>query len=182
MLVANTITAVRLVAAPLTAGAIVGGWRATAALLFVVAVVTDLADGVVARRRGEVSAFGGLFDHTTDATYVTVVLAALAWLGEVPWLLPPLVALAFLQYMLDSRALTGARLRASQLGRWNGIAYYVLAGAPIVRDAVDLPWPPASWVRGAAWLLVVTTALSMFDRWTSRRRAPDSPAAKTADR
>jgi phosphatidylglycerophosphate synthase len=182
MLVANAITSVRLVAAPLTACAVVGGFRAGAAALFALAVITDLGDGIVARSRGEASTFGGVFDHATDATYVTLVLAALAWLGEVPHVLPPLVALAFLQYLIDSRAHTGARLRASQLGRWNGIAYYVLAGTPIVRDALALTWPPGAWVRGLGWLLVVTTGLSMFDRWSSRRRALGSPEAGTKDR
>ena len=43
-----------------------------------------------------------------------------------PLVLPGLVAAAFVQYTLDSRALAGQRLRASALGRWNGIAYFVL--------------------------------------------------------
>ena len=35
--------------------------------LFVVAVATDLADGRVARRRGEVTPLGGFADHAVDA-------------------------------------------------------------------------------------------------------------------
>ena len=182
MTVANAITLVRLIAAPLTAYAVFSGHALLAGLLFVLAVVTDLGDGIVARRRNEASTFGGLFDHATDATYVTVALAAVAMRGEVPWLLPPLIAIAFLQYVLDSRAHVGLALRASQLGRWNGIAYFALAGTPLVRDALALGWPPATWVYGAGWVLVATTALSMLDRATSRRTAPGSHAAGTEDR
>src|SRR5262245_20503754 len=182
MSVANAITFVRLLAAPVTAAAVLTGRGFAAAILFVLAVVTDLVDGIVARKRHEVSAFGGLFDHATDATYVTVVLGALAWRGDVSFVLPPLVAAAFLQYVVDSRAHIGLALRASQLGRWNGIAYFALAGTPLIRDALGLAVPSNAWVYWASVALVVTTLLSMLDRLTSRRRARGSPAAGTADR
>ena len=182
MTVANAITLVRLVAAPLTAYAIFNARTTLAGSLFALAVLTDLVDGIVARRRNEASTFGGLFDHATDATYVTVVLTALVWRGEVPSVLPLLVALAFLQYVLDSRAHVGRALRASRLGRWNGIAYFAVAGAPLVRDALGLFVPSPTWVYAAGWALVVTTVLSMLDRATSRRTAPDSHAAGTGDR
>jgi hypothetical protein len=85
--------------------------------------------------------------------------------------LPAAVALAFLQYTLDSRALQGAPLRASALGRWNGIAYFVPIGTVVVRDALGLRWPPAGLVLGLGWLLVATTLLSMADRALALRRA-----------
>jgi len=182
MTVANAITLVRLIAAPITAWAVLSGNALLAGSLFALAVITDLGDGIVARRRNEVSAFGGLFDHTTDATYVSVVLAAVAFQSEVPIVLPPLIAAAFVQYVIDSRAHVGLALRASQLGRWNGIAYFALAGVPLIRDALSLEWPPATWVYVAGWVLVATTLLSMLDRATSRRTAPDSPVAGTGDR
>lgn len=67
---------------------------------------------------------------------MTAGLAALVARGEVPWPLPGLVALAFVQYVIDSRADRGARLRASVLGRWNGIAYF----APVAAGR-DAPGP-----------------------------------------
>ncbi|MEJ2130507.1 MAG: hypothetical protein P8Y95_02525, partial [Gammaproteobacteria bacterium] len=89
----------------------------------------------------------------------------------VPGPLPVLVLVSFAQYVLDSRALAGQPLRASPLGRWNGIGYFVVAGAAIVRYALDLPWPPAQWILAAGWLLVVSTVLSMADRGYALLRA-----------
>jgi len=82
----------------------------------------------------------------------------------VPALLPVLVPVAFVQYVLDSRALAGQRLRTSALGRMNGIAYFALAGTPPIRDALGLGWPDASIVAMFGWLLVATTLASIADR------------------
>jgi hypothetical protein len=82
--------------------------------------------------------------------------------GELPVWLPIAIAFAFTQYVLDSRP--GPRLRGSALGRWNGIAYFVALGVPVVRDALGLAWPPALWLRGFGWLLVASTLVSVVDR------------------
>ncbi len=127
-----------------------------------------MADGPVARRRGEASALGGLIDHGVDALFCTTVVAALAAKSIAPTILPILIAAAFLQYAADSRALTGRPLRASRLGRYNGIAYYALAGIPVVRDGLGLAWPVDALVLGLGWLLAATTAGSMWNRLRAR--------------
>jgi phosphatidylglycerophosphate synthase len=170
---ANALSLLRLVIALPCAYAIwAGAWRVAAAL-FVVAVVTDVFDGIVARRRGEVTMLGGLLDHSIDALFVTLTLSSLAALGTVPLPLPPLAITSFAQYVWDSKALSGAPLRASVLGRWNGIGYYVIVGTVVVREALQLGWPSQRWVSIAAWALVVSTLLSMGDRgyalWRVRR-------------
>ena len=161
---ANGLSAARLAATPPCAYAIAtSSWRIAAAL-FVFAVLTDLLDGPVARRRGEVSALGGLVDHATDAFFCAVTLGALALAGFVPAALPFLVAGAFMQYAADSKALAGRLLRTSLIGRYNGIAYFVLAGIPIIRNALGLTWPTDALVLGIGWALVLTTVVSMLDR------------------
>jgi cardiolipin synthase len=161
---ANFVTAMRLFAAPLLALAIHAGLPRPAAVLFAVGVATDFLDGWASRRLGEVSPGGRTFDHATDAIFVAAGLAALASRGALPVWLAPLVMLAFLQYALDSGGFSGRFLRASSLGRANGIAYYVLLGIPVVRDALGLSWPPAVLVRALGWLLVATTLVSMAER------------------
>ena len=168
---ANALTALRLVCGPLLVLALLERAALAAALLFWVAVATDLLDGRVARRFGESSALGGFLDHVTDAAFVSLGLAGLVLRGEAPWLLPLLVALAFLQYTLDSRVIDGGALRASALGRWNGIAYFVPVGTVVVRDALGLAWPGRGLVLALGWLLVATTLLSMADRALALRRA-----------
>lgn len=168
---ANALTALRLVCGPLLVVALLDDAALVAAALFWLAVATDLLDGRVARRFGESSALGGFLDHLTDAAFVSLGLAALVLRGEAPALLPALVALAFLQYVLDSRVARGGVLVASALGRWNGIAYFVPIGTVVVRDALGLGWPGAGVVRGLGWALVLTTLLSMVDRLRALSRA-----------
>ena len=176
---ANGLTLFRLLTAPVFAAAVSAGAPRLAVVLFALAVATDLADGWVARRFGESSPRGELIDHAVDAIFVTTGAAALAAAGVLPAVLPVLIACAFLQYAVDSR-LTGARgLRASALGRWNGIGYYAIVGTPVVRDALGLAWPGAGLVMGLGWALVASTLLSMGDRLRRlvlARRAPGSPA------
>jgi len=161
---ANGLTLFRFIAIGPTGWAILSGHWQLAALLFGLAVLTDLADGPLARRYGHASAIGGLFDHGTDALFVSTTLGALAAAGYINLLLPVLVALAFIQYMFDSKSLAGAELRTSLLGRNNGIAYFLMVGIPVVREALALSWPPLGWISALAWLLVLSTTLSMLDR------------------
>lgn len=168
---ANALTLARLALVPLLGAAILHDQPLLAGALFALAVATDFADGAIARRRNEATPLGGLLDHAVDATLCVVGLAAWAWRGEAPILLAPLVAAAFTQYVLDSRALAGRPLRASALGRWNGIAYYVLVAVPIYRDALGLTWPGAAWVLAAGWLLAASTMVSIADRLAALTRA-----------
>ena len=167
---ANFLTGLRLLAAPACAASIVSANAGLALAFYALGVVTDLVDGPVARRRGEASRLGGLFDHATDAFFVSLGLFALAGLGQIPVALPALVALAFLQYAVDSRVQQSRPLRASSLGRWNGIAYFVFLGVPVVRDALGIQWPGSGLVRFLAWVLVVSTIASMIDRFRAKRR------------
>jgi phosphatidylglycerophosphate synthase len=161
---ANALTGLRLLLAPPFALAVLEGAALPALAFLVVAVASDFADGWVARRFGEVSRLGGLVDHAVDATFVTAGCAALAQTGALPVPLPPLIALAFLQYAVDSWWVGPGGLRASTLGRWNGIAYFVIVAVPVTRDALGLPGPGADLVRALGWLLVASTLLSMLDR------------------
>ena len=167
---ANFLTGLRLGAAPACAVSIVSAHAEFALAFYAVGVVTDLADGPVARRRGQASRLGGLFDHATDAFFVSLGLFALAARGEIPLLLPGLVVLAFVQYAVDSRVQERRPLRASSLGRWNGIAYFVFLGIPLWRDAVAWSWPGPGVIRLLAWALVASTLVSMVDRLLAKRR------------
>ena len=176
---ANGLTLLRLLTAPVFAAAVLADAPRLAAVLFALAVATDLADGWVARRFGETSPSGELVDHAVDAIFVTTGAAALAAVGVLPAVLPVLIACAFLQYAVDSWLTTARGLRASALGRWNGIGYYAIVGTPVVRDALGLGWPDAGLVMALGWGLVASTLVSMGDRlrrFVRARRAPGSPA------
>ncbi len=186
---ANALTAVRLLLAfPFAVCMLATDARhaAWAALILAAAIVSDLVDGRIARRLGTASAAGQLFDHTTDVLFVTSGLAAGAWRGAFPWILPILVGAAFAQYVIDSYCVDRARrLRASRLGRYNGILYFVpLGGDILVRLGLGVLEP---LLTAVVWLLVASTVLSIGERLivalTARwRRAPASPAGERGDR
>jgi phosphatidylglycerophosphate synthase len=160
----NGITLLRLLSVPFFFAAIEGRHWPVACALFWLAVGTDFVDGRIARARGESTHFGGLLDHASDAGFVTAGLAALAIDARVTALLPLLVVVAFVQYVLDSRWLAGHPLRASALGRWNGICYFVPPGIVVTREALGLAWPADVAVSLLGWLLVASTTLSIADR------------------
>ena len=168
---ANLLTGLRLLLAfPAAAALAVEDLLPPTALacMLLAAIASDYLDGKIARARGTASARGQLFDHATDCLFVTACLAGAAMSGLAPWLLPPLVAGAFLQYVLDSRYMHRRKsLRMSFLGRWNGILYYI---PPLLITAARL-WGDGAMqellYRGAAllcWLLVFSTIASIVDR------------------
>ena len=146
------------------------------ALLLAVALATDYADGIVARRRGTASAAGQLFDHATDCLFVTAGLTGAALAGSVPLALPLLVAVAFGQYVFDSYLVhRQKRLRMSTIGRWNGIGYFVplvvVAAARLQAVPGGLTAALMQAARLTAYALIVSTVLSIADRATAARGA-----------
>lgn len=167
---ANLLTLLRFLCIAPCAWAIVEDHWLIATALFTLAVATDLIDGPVARHFNHDSGLGGLLDHATDAAFVTINLAALAWIGLTSSLLPLLIPAAFIQYLLDSKVLAGESLRTSWLGKNNGIAYFVLVGVAVIRNGLDLSWPADLWIMVFSWLLVLSTLVSMLDRALAVRR------------
>lgn len=167
---ANGVSLLRLALTPVSLHAVFAGRWQLAAVVFAVAVVSDFLDGFLARRFATASALGGVLDHTADAVFVAVTLWAIAYAEAqtgadlVPGILPLFIALAFAQYLLDSKALAGKPLRASWLGRVNGIAYFVIAGVVIGRHALEAVWLPAEAIYWAGLAVLVSTLASMFDR------------------
>ncbi|HMF96146.1 MAG TPA: CDP-alcohol phosphatidyltransferase family protein [Vicinamibacterales bacterium] len=171
---ANALTTMRLaLALPVAAALARPGLLApgVVALLVGLAIASDYLDGPLARRTGTASARGMLFDHGTDCLFVTGGLAGVAIAGSITPILPLLIPLAFGQYVVDSYVWHRQRqLRASFLGRWNGILYFV----PLVLvAAARLPIPSgfASFLRLAtstlAYLLAASTVASIVDRATT---------------
>ena len=167
---ANALSLSRIAATPFSLAAVIDGQWRLAGWIFVAAVASDFLDGIIARWRRTVSALGGVLDHTADAFFVTLTLWGIAYaevdagIDVVPGILPWFIALAFLQYLLDSKALAGQPLRTSRLGRANGIAYFVIAGTVIGRNALGIDWLPDEAIYWAALLVLVSTLASMFDR------------------
>ncbi|MCW2522332.1 MAG: CDP-diacylglycerol--glycerol-3-phosphate 3-phosphatidyltransferase [Frankiales bacterium] len=89
--IANGLTIARLVLVPFFAAALFEhgghstGWRVLACVIFVVASLTDLVDGDIARKRGLVTEFGKLADPIADKALIGTALVGLSMLDELAW-------------------------------------------------------------------------------------------------
>ncbi|MEK2493168.1 CDP-diacylglycerol--glycerol-3-phosphate 3-phosphatidyltransferase [Kitasatospora purpeofusca] len=89
--IANVLTMVRLLLVPVFVSLLFadGGhdpkWRSVAWASFAVAMITDLFDGELARRKGLVTDFGKIADPIADKTIMGAALIGLSVLGDLPW-------------------------------------------------------------------------------------------------
>jgi CDP-diacylglycerol---glycerol-3-phosphate 3-phosphatidyltransferase len=83
--IANILTVTRLLLVPAFVVCLLAGgtaWRLVALVIFVVASVTDLLDGRLARSRGLVTDFGKIADPIADKALTGAALITLSALGE----------------------------------------------------------------------------------------------------
>ncbi|MER6299563.1 CDP-diacylglycerol--glycerol-3-phosphate 3-phosphatidyltransferase [Kitasatospora sp. NPDC001539] len=89
--IANVLTMVRVLLVPVFVALLFadGGhnpkWRAVAWAAFAIAMITDLFDGELARRKGLVTDFGKIADPIADKAIMGSALIGLSLLGDLPW-------------------------------------------------------------------------------------------------
>ncbi|MDM4723132.1 CDP-diacylglycerol--glycerol-3-phosphate 3-phosphatidyltransferase [Micromonospora sp. WMMA1363] len=94
---ANALTLLRLILVPVFAVSVVAsgmsqpGWRIVGCLIFVVASVTDLVDGWIARRFGLVTSVGKVADPIADKALTGSALLLLSWYDLLPWWVTALI-------------------------------------------------------------------------------------------
>src|SRR5262245_39955306 len=87
----NVLTTVRIVLVPFFGAALLldggesVGWRLTAFVIFVVAMITDKIDGDIARKRGLITDFGKIADPIADKAMTGMAFVGLAIIFESPW-------------------------------------------------------------------------------------------------
>lgn len=88
--------------------------------VLVAAALTDVLDGWIARRSGQVTALGAVVDPIADKVFATTVVITLLVHHDLPlWALPALLAREILEgplvlWVLVSRSFRGARKAAAQ--------------------------------------------------------------------
>ncbi|MFG3227870.1 CDP-diacylglycerol--glycerol-3-phosphate 3-phosphatidyltransferase [Kitasatospora sp. NPDC048194] len=89
--IANVLTMARVLLVPVFVALLFadGGhnpkWRAVAWAAFAIAMITDLFDGELARRKGLVTDFGKIADPIADKAIMGSALIGLSLLGDLPW-------------------------------------------------------------------------------------------------
>ncbi|GAA5053889.1 CDP-diacylglycerol--glycerol-3-phosphate 3-phosphatidyltransferase [Thermocatellispora tengchongensis] len=156
--IANVLTVVRLVFVPFFVACLFlpgTGWRITALVVFVVASLTDLLDGELARRYGLVTDFGKIADPIADKALMGAALVSLSILGDLWWW----VTIVIVGRELGITALRFAVIRhgvipASYGGKVKTVLQIVAIGLYILPGV----WEPLRWATmGAALIVTVGT-------------------------
>jgi cardiolipin synthase len=156
----NSLTLARLASVPFLVHAIGGGRYGRAAALFLFAAMTDLLDGLAARRMNAITKAGAYLDPVTDKIFLIAVFAALAVRGDAPLWYAAIVfgrdalilGFAALALLLTSYR----RFDPSRLGKASTFLQIVAAVSLIVRGIA--PWRAVASFAAAA--LVVSAAVT----------------------
>jgi CDP-diacylglycerol--glycerol-3-phosphate 3-phosphatidyltransferase len=131
-------TGLRVVASPAVMALVLSGSDTIAAIVFVVAAVTDWFDGKLARRWGVTTRLGAFLDTTADKLLVSTALIALVSVHRVsPWVAFVIVGREFT--ILGLRAAVesgGQRFETSMLGKWKATVQFVAITLAILRPDV----------------------------------------------
>lgn len=98
MSLANKITIARALLIAPTVVCLLMGYRAAAVILFVVACIGDIVDGMVARARNEITTWGKVLDPAADKALYVSLFCSLFVMGELP-------TLAFILFLIPQVAL-----------------------------------------------------------------------------
>jgi CDP-diacylglycerol--glycerol-3-phosphate 3-phosphatidyltransferase len=175
--VANALTLLRLVMVPVFAVLLTAGsghdpkWRALAWAAFVVAMITDLFDGELARRYGLVTDFGKIVDPIADKAIMGTALIGLSALGDLAWwitvvILTREIGITLMRFWVIRHgvipASRGGKLKTLTQGVAVGMYVLVLTGPLATLRA---------WLMVAAVLLTVGSGLDYVRQAVQLRRA-----------
>jgi len=150
-------------------------------VVFVLAAVTDIADGAIARGTGQTSRFGAFLDPVADKIMVTTALVLLVQRQETHQEVFAIAAAVIVGREITISALRewmseigqSARVRVSLVGKLKTIFQMTAIGFLLYRD--DLAWIPVSLI--GELLLYTAAALTLWSMWSYLRAA--WPASRT---
>jgi CDP-diacylglycerol--glycerol-3-phosphate 3-phosphatidyltransferase len=170
----NLLTLARLAAVPVVGLLLFAQTPLTrdlAAVIFVVAAVTDIMDGAIARKRGITSDFGALMDPIADKALITVALVGLSALGDLPWWVT--IVILVREFGVTALRLSVLRYGVLPASRGGKLKTVVQIIAVAMFLAVGPGWwvDVASVVMGVAIVLTVVTGVDYLVRVVRLRRA-----------
>jgi CDP-diacylglycerol---glycerol-3-phosphate 3-phosphatidyltransferase len=161
---ANALTVLRLVLVPVFVTCLViggAGWRFAALAAFIIASVTDLLDGRIARSRGLITDFGKIADPIADKALTGSALITLSALGQLPWWVTVVVmvrevGVTILRFWVIRRGVIAASRggKAKTILQMTAIGLYVLPG-PLgpVREVTMAVAVAVTLVTGADYVM-----------------------------
>lgn len=174
--IANMLTMLRLLLVPGFVVLLVHGggqdpaWRSFAWAAFSVAMITDLFDGELARRRNLVTDFGKIADPIADKAIMGAALICLSALGDLPWwvtvvILVREVGITLMRFWVIRHGV----IPASRGGKMKTLTQGVAVGMYVLALTGPLATLRA-WVMAAAVVLTVVTGLDYVRQAVVLRR------------
>lgn len=173
--VPNALTALRLAAVPVFAVLLLDdrtdvAQRYWATLIFVLAIITDRYDGMIARRTGQVTEFGKLADPIADKALTGTALIGLSVLSLLAWWVTVAILVRELGVtLLRFWVIRHGVIPASRGGKAKTVAQAVAIGLyllPLTGVLASVRW----WVMAVALLLTLATGLDYVYRALQLRR------------
>ena len=165
---ANGLTLLRLVAVPLLAWLLAQdseGSRNLAALLFLLASITDIVDGAIARKYGWITNFGKIADPIADKFLTGVALIGLSALNLLPWWVTGVIIIREVGVtLLRFWVIEHGVIAASRGGKAKTLAQTIAITMYLVQipsnSVLSEPWDIAQVIAmSVAVVLTVVTAL-----------------------
>ena len=182
---ANKITLSRIVLVPVIVALLYFENRLAcllACLGFMLAALTDVIDGHVARRSNMVTSFGKFLDPLADKVLISSVLIMLVALGRAAaWIAIVIICRELIITGLRAIAADeGVVIAADTFGKWKTI----LQGMALVPLILHYPWFGFDPVPPGQFLLYMATALTVFSGinylrsfhriWLGKQQSPDT--------
>jgi CDP-diacylglycerol--glycerol-3-phosphate 3-phosphatidyltransferase len=160
--VPNLLTLFRILLVPVLVAALLSGIESgdiVAAVVFVIASLTDALDGYIARRNKDVTTFGKLMDPLADKLLVTSALVSLVSLDRLQaWVAMVIIAREFAVTGLRQLAMEhGEVIHASSWGKIKTTAQIAMVLALILVDSSPL------WLDALVYVTVAITVISAAD-------------------
>lgn len=169
----NVLTVVRILLVPVLVAALLSATASgdlLAAVVFVVASLTDALDGWIARRRRSESTFGKLMDPLADKLLVVAALVSLVSLDRLSaWVAMVIIAREF--------AVTGLRQLAMEDGHvipasgWGKVKTITQIAMVLVLIAVDHRTPAVDALIYATVVVTIASGVDYFFNFRSLLRA-----------
>lgn len=124
----NLLTGVRFVLIPVYLLVFFDGYTITAFLVLLIAGVTDVLDGYIARHKGKITQIGSMLDPLADKTMMLAVMVSLLISEMIPW------SAAIAMLIRDAGMIAGSAffhfrgkktVPANTMGKLTTILYYV---------------------------------------------------------
>jgi CDP-diacylglycerol--glycerol-3-phosphate 3-phosphatidyltransferase len=140
------------------------GARAAAAMIFVIASLTDYFDGALARKHNLVTTFGKIADPLADKALTGVALIGLSYLGDLPWwvtivILAREIGVTILRFWVIRHGVIAASRggKAKTATQLLAILLYLLPFTGFLATF-------RIWVMGLALVLAIVTGIDYFIR------------------